>query len=65
VNSRRTTPEDIRWAYRILLGREAEAPEVILHHMQNSSDLKSLVMAFVQTDEFKDRFPKIQVLDQA
>ena len=45
------TREDVQWAYRMLLGREAESEAVLQGHQQQA-DRASLRLALMQSDEF-------------
>jgi SAM-dependent methyltransferase len=49
------TRDDVIWCYRQMLGRTPESESVIASHT-NTSDLKSLVSTFLQSDEFRESF---------
>jgi len=45
--------EAVRWAYRLILGREPESQAVIDHHMNCSTTLSDLRNVFLSSEEFK------------
>lgn len=47
--------EAVRWAYRLLLGREAESEAVVREHRAAAPTLKDLLGRFVGSDEFRSR----------
>ncbi|MBU8538067.1 class I SAM-dependent methyltransferase [Falsiroseomonas tokyonensis] len=51
------TPEDVRAAYRMLLGREPENEAVVLRHLASKPTRAELRARFVKSDEFR-RFLK-------
>ena len=46
--------DDVTWAYRLVLGREPESPEVIQLWM-NQPSTQALLYAFIQSSECRDR----------
>jgi SAM-dependent methyltransferase len=44
--------EDVRAAYRLILGREPEDEEVLMRHAQNAGSLQDLRTAFLSSPEF-------------
>jgi SAM-dependent methyltransferase len=49
------TAEDVIWCYRTLLGRDPES-EVAVRSRLDGADLKTLVLAFIGSQEFRDKF---------
>ena len=49
------TREDVINAYRLILGREAESEEVIIHHLSNVCNLSDLRDRFLLSEEFERR----------
>ncbi len=47
----RVSEDAVRWAYRLILGREPESDEVLLRHCSHK-DIASLRQAFLNSDEF-------------
>jgi len=46
------TPEDVRWCYRELLGRDAESGEVVERRHKTTPDFRALVKGFVEGAEY-------------
>ena len=53
-HSEPVTEESVRWAYRLLLGREAESDAVIRQHMDAHLSLHALRGTFIDSDEFRE-----------
>jgi SAM-dependent methyltransferase len=47
--------EDVRDAYRFILGREPESDDVVVHHQFQAADIESLRLAFFRSDEFRSQ----------
>jgi hypothetical protein len=62
--SRRTTPEDVRSCYRILLGREPDTPRALVDRALAFPDHLSLTMSFLQSGEFAARLGAARVVDR-
>lgn len=45
----------VRWAYRLLLGREAESEDAVRHHVATSTSVEALFRGFVGSEEFQKR----------
>lgn len=52
------TEEAVRWAYRLVLGREPENTEVVTEQQQMNSSVHSLRRAFLNSPEFMDGMPQ-------
>jgi len=52
-DSERITEESVRWAYRLLLGREPESAEVIRQHIDVHGSLRAMRGTFLNSDEFR------------
>jgi trans-aconitate methyltransferase len=52
--------EDVRGAYRFILGREPENEEVVAHHQRHNTDFEMLRRIFLGSAEFHDKnvYPK-------
>lgn len=48
------TADEVRWAYRLVLGREAESDEVV-SHWQQTPDTRSLLLHFISSSEAQAR----------
>lgn len=53
---RMTTPEDVKSCYRLLLGRDPESYEVLIQWTQRCRFQKDLIKAFIESQEFRNRF---------
>ena len=51
------TDEDVEWCYRAILGRNPESTEVIQGHAASYKDFRSLVLAFIASEEFRNKGP--------
>lgn len=51
----RLNPEEVRMAYRLILGREPESEAVVAWHCDNVKTLAALSAAFLASDEFRGR----------
>ena len=47
--------EDVRAAYRLILGREPEDEEVVARHARQAASLADLMRAFLGSPEFRGR----------
>jgi hypothetical protein len=52
---RRTTNEDVRWCYRILLGREPESLEIISNAVRDFPFLMDYVENILHSEEYLDK----------
>lgn len=52
MNFRKTTPEDVRWAYRLLLEREVESEAAILNKMGTFTHVHEMVQSILASDEY-------------
>lgn len=53
MQSRKITPEDVKWAYRLLLEREPESHAVVLHNIDHCVYVRDLVENLLNSDEYK------------
>ena len=53
--ARRSTPEDVRWAYSLLLGREPEDPRALIVRATQYPDRLQMVLSFMHSLEFRYR----------
>lgn len=52
---RQLTPQDVRWAYRLLLGREPESSDVIVLGIEKFQFVDDFVEAILDSEEFSSR----------
>jgi FkbM family methyltransferase len=55
MSSDALTPDHVRWAYRLLLDREAESEAVISQKLAGSTDTRQLRRHIMTSGEFKDK----------
>lgn len=54
---RQVTPDDVKWVYRLLLGREPESYQMVMSIVGENIFQRELVVRVVTSDEFRLRFP--------
>jgi ubiquinone/menaquinone biosynthesis C-methylase UbiE len=50
------TPEEVTFAYRLMLGREPESQEIVKRYATEIADLNALRELFMSSGEFRERF---------
>jgi hypothetical protein len=63
IIERMASPEDVRNCYRLLLGRDPENSDAIAQRISSEMTQKTLILSFLQSDEFKLRFGKAVTVD--
>jgi|SRR6516162_2201983 SAM-dependent methyltransferase len=53
------THDDVRNAYRFILGREPESDEVVEHHQREADSIEGLRATFLFSPEFRATFPEL------
>lgn len=52
---RKLTPEDVRWCYRLLLGREPESLDVITGALSQHEFVLTFVDTILSSEEFREQ----------